>query len=243
MGNRGSIIVSVHADDEIYMFSSFVFNYPFKIIMHVPFLSDMALDDASRANQYCMLMESVSIINDYRKEQGFDKLLIGYKGDSYKPNGFANHEFTDFVRWLEESIKEFDQVDYFLRTCNSTHQNHCHAYTASNAVLRSPYIDRINCILTASYPTDFSVGDVGRNTVFQDMDAKQVDTACRILEDVYLDKVLGRSTLSSESFRTMLRFMGSVSQNEYAAAYQLDRERIYGAKYNKTRKLEEVYYE
>lgn len=231
--NRGSIIISVHADDEIYLCSSFVFNYPFPIIMHVPFLGDMSKEAHALTEQKEMLSRSLLKINEYRKANGFHPITLGHTGFGYRPNGLSDEEFRNVTKYIEDSINKFDSIDYYVRTCPSTHQNHCHAYTLSNTVLRSPYIDKINNIITSSYPTDFSVGDYGRNTAFQDMDEEQVNLACNILDEIYLPKTADRKTLSSENFRLMLKFMGSVSQNDYAQAYQVDRERMYGAKYNK----------
>ena len=233
--DRGAIMVSVHADDEIYLMASMMFNYPFSIILHTPFLGDMYKGDGYE-EQRMMLYKSIYVINKYRLINGFKPVYIGFNGFGYRPDGFltdeSSSEFTVAVGEIERSFNKFDKIDYYIRTCESTHQNHCHANHIANAVLRSPYLDKTDCICQASYPNDFSVGKEWNNTSFQDMNEEQVTMACDILDKIYGWKAQDRSTLSSATFKKMLSFMGSNSNCEYAQTYHVDRHRLYGAKHN-----------
>lgn len=225
--NRASILISTHSDDEIYLMGSMVMNYPFSIFLFTPFLGDM--DKSRDGNQGMMLHKSLNIINEYRNKNNMLPIYSVNEGYGYAPNGLKDEDLRHFIRSIELAFNKIDKVDYYIRTCKSSHQNHCHTNTMANAVLRSPYLDKIDCILEASYPNDFAIGDGGRNTAFQDMTKEQVDILCDILDNIYSEKVIGRPTLSSNSFRKALEFQGCLSNKPYAQWYQVDRIRIYGA--------------
>lgn len=228
--DRAAILIVPHFDDEIFQVGSFLLSYKNNIELVFTHPCDTIGFNSERYNnQLDMMHKSLNKIKEYRTNHGMISNIKVTILPYSKPNGIGD-EFLNAIHDLESIVNKYPEIDYYIYSVKSSHQSHQESHKLAEIVLRSPFIEKINNILEATYPQNYfgiinNTDDAIYNT-YNMMDKEMVDLLVDIIGTTYGQKNPPNSILSPEGFRNSLQFYGYAGQCDYAQPFIIKRRLI-----------------
>jgi len=217
-----SVIIVPHRDDEWFCTASLLLNYPKTIFLYITHPSDCISKEAF-VKQTTMFEQALRMANIYRSKNNMQE-IIPYTNLNSNFNGVMDNEDRKKLQSeIENRLKWLEKIDYFVTTVKSTHQSHQECNNIAMSMLRSPFIEKMQNVLYASYPQAyFSVpydeGSGSFNT-YVEMNDEQIEITRKVIGEVYGEKNHPNTILGADNFVEALRFFGLASGRKYSQPF------------------------
>ena len=217
-----SVIIVPHRDDEWFCTASLLLNYPRTILLYITHPSD-CISKENFDKQTVMFDCALTMANEYRSKHNM-KQIIPFTNLYSNFNGVMDNEpRRQLQKEIEGRLAWLDKIDYFVTTVKSTHQSHQECNNIAMSMLRSPYIEKMQNVLYASYPQAyFSVpydDNSGLFNTYVEMDKEQIELTRKIIGEIYGEKNHPNTILGADNFVQALKFFGLASGREYAQPF------------------------
>lgn len=216
-----SIVILPHFDDEIFQTGAFLLKYKEEIELFITHPND-TISNSLYNLQKKMFIKTISLINEFRLKNNLKKIKT-YIYNYSNFNGYIKTNNRKKIQKDLENVMSKENIDYFITTVKSTHQSHKICNEIAISCLRSPYIEKINNILLATYPQDeygISFTDKKINAYIQ-LEKQEVEFLCYCIKEIYGIKNNNKKILNSDSFYKYLSYFGIKSGNEFAMPFYI----------------------